>query len=454
MENKHFTMRLTTLTPLHIGSGENRLPNIDYLIDEQAGKVYLPEPGLFFAALEEAGILEDYIALASGWAEQMQHAPDRERYYRASARLNVLDKVLAGKKLRQHLPPLAELSRAVLPFAQGDLPRHLRHETGDHYYQELRGHIRNLQGSYLPGSSLKGALRTALLGKLACESPESTVAEYYKKSGKSYRKGESPWTAAGFEKIFFGGLPYDAHPEKAIAHDPWRILQIPDLALPRTEVYRSEMLNVRGLPAKEPWEGAFHDFGKGHWDLKQQGRVWMEGVAAGQQVTFGMRWRGMTAQEQKNLEVQCGSSYPLRQEKQQLLQPEQLLSHALGTTRAMLGDDLDFMDQVGVDPGKRQASDLLNRYFEKMEWLEEEAEACTPGKSAVLRLGFGSGYRFITGDWLDWKALGTRNARALSTAVRQNDRHGRYQYIQPAKSRRLLADGSPLGFVKVEILEA
>ena len=132
-----------------------------------------------------------------------------------------------------------------------------------------------------------------------------------------------------------------------------------------------------------------------------------------------------------------------------MLTPHRILKVANKLTTDLISDEIGLLEDVMSGSRNRKAENLRSKAIEQWERIEEIAQSCVPGESAVLRLGYGSGYRFITGSWLDWDTLGKRGARSLASAVRRNDR---YQFIEPAKSRRLLADGTPLGFVKLEIL--
>ena len=91
--------------------------------------------------------------------------------------------------------------------------------------------------------------------------------------------------------------------------------------------------------------------------------------------------------------------------------------------------------------------------------IKEQIAACdaaiaTNGRSAILRLGYGSGYSFITGDWYrkcvddgQWNDTLTKKIRS------DGGRHQDYPYI---KTRRVFyedPDMFPLGFAKIDLVE-
>lgn len=98
--------------------------------------------------------------------------------------------------------------------------------------------------------------------------------------------------------------------------------------------------------------------------------------------------------------------------------------------------------------------------------INEQIKACnsalaTNGKSAVLRLGYGSGYSFITGDW--YRERVGANSKLWKDTLRykirrdKDDEHGAYPYI---KTRRVFYEDPGddpymllLGFAKIDLVE-
>ncbi len=159
-------LRLQTITPVHVGDGSS-LHSLDYVVHN--GRFYRISQRLFenfLKALEEKGIsLSDRFAVwAVDIAEKMQNIE--------SERL----KDLRGKDYNQQLSDLRRKfslyefaksngqEQAFLDFVLSQKSPGLPINTEDRSIQEIRGFLRDANSSvYLPGSSIKGSIRTALL---------------------------------------------------------------------------------------------------------------------------------------------------------------------------------------------------------------------------------------------------------------------------------------------------
>lgn len=123
---------LQILTPVHVGSGEKLVENFDFFRQDQDSKIHVINSSKMFAAVEKLGT--DKI---------MEFAKAIERE----------DVVTWLQKQSIRLDRIASYS---FTFSGHKIPR------------EIHAHIRDAFGNPLiPGSSLKGALRTAIIRKLA-----------------------------------------------------------------------------------------------------------------------------------------------------------------------------------------------------------------------------------------------------------------------------------------------
>lgn len=92
-------------------------------------------------------------------------------------------------------------------------------------------------------------------------------------------------------------------------------------------------------------------------------------------------------------------------------------------------------------------SHLLDNYLEKINDLIKIAEKINNG--CIIRLGHGTGYRFITGN----KINNIENDRDLERILRsvRKDWKGRYDDFAFIKSRKMTSNGIPLGFIQLSI---
>ena len=124
-----YQCNLRTLTPVHVGSGEKLVRNFDFF--QQNNKLHVIKSSKMFSVIEK---------LAADKIMEFARAIEEE------------DVVTWLQKQGIHLDSIASYS---FMFPEPKTPR------------EIHAHIRDAFGSpFIPGSSLKGALRTAIIRKL------------------------------------------------------------------------------------------------------------------------------------------------------------------------------------------------------------------------------------------------------------------------------------------------
>lgn len=129
-----FELTLTTRAPLFIGCGKKYLKNA-YLFDERAKRVRIVDEDAFFRLIVERGCVDRF-----------------ERF------------MLGGGKLYPFL-------KNTCNFSEADIEGICRYSVSaedaldaEHSLKEIHAFVRNAHGqAYVPGSSVKGALRTVLL---------------------------------------------------------------------------------------------------------------------------------------------------------------------------------------------------------------------------------------------------------------------------------------------------
>lgn len=91
----------------------------------------------------------------------------------------------------------------------------------------------------------------------------------------------------------------------------------------------------------------------------------------------------------------------------------------------------------------------LTDYLEQIDDLTAQAEQCRVGKEALLRVGAGSGWDFITGGWSREVANDDQWERIVELSRPRNYRYSGFPF---PKSRKVALD-TPLGFVKLTLIE-
>ena len=154
-------LRLRTLSPLHIGTGEE-LTALEYLVYNQ--KFYRIDQDRLFALTRKL-LPENGPRALSAWVSDQFEAMNNTRDNKELSRLN--DEMNAYRFFEQHRKGrefLQELqSEPGTPVLIDERTRNRHRNAAVLPLGQVRGAIKNGQGKpYLPGSSLKGSLRTAL----------------------------------------------------------------------------------------------------------------------------------------------------------------------------------------------------------------------------------------------------------------------------------------------------
>jgi CRISPR type III-A-associated RAMP protein Csm5 len=105
-------------------------------------------------------------------------------------------------------------------------------------------------------------------------------------------------------------------------------------------------------------------------------------------------------------------------------------------TQKLIEDEIEYwknVEKIGAE-----------YYIETLEDLLEEVKECRNESSCVLRIGHGSGWRFITGAWTE--QLSNFKTDVINAARPQNYRYSEYDF---PKTRRVDEDSYVLGFVKL-----
>lgn len=389
MKGQTETVKLTleVLTPLHVGSGEELRLDLDYI-----------ERGSIPLIVDRQRTLD---ALVSG---------DQALDAVLSGDWNLAELVkLAGQDFGYLLPVLA---------GQHETPATLREQIKDAEFRP-----------YIPGSSLKGAVRTVLLavwlndqGKTAYEK----LLPYWdaKKNAPSERR--STYAAMWLMRAVFGNRPNQ---------DILRALQVSDARFQTTDLRLADIrwLNiVRDKGREKAW---WRDMpSKKNLDKWNEAKgLHAETLVPDSAASFTMSWDRFLLSDLTKWNALTHGSDLLPNDFPALR--EVLNNHA----RRILENEVAFFDQYQETMPKQQLQKLLNQ-------MQQDSEG------AYLRLAWGSGWRGMTGDWLDAPSLSAmRELYRLGKGFK--DVKGKWQPVGTfPKTRRLAVQGTPclpLGWVRL-----
>ncbi len=259
---------------------------------------------------------------------------------------------------------------------------------------------------YIPGSTIKGAIRSALFNTLM--NKRRNLGEH------EISNGNNRATAQGLEKRLFGEDPN---------HDILRFLRVGDAYFEKGCTISMELnsLNIvkNGSSVEKSTKSA----------------QLVEAITVDELAEFGMDinldlWESCISKEKVNGKIEGLSSL------------ENLFSLINKNTLSLIEEELSFWDEDLTN------DDVLD-YKARLEEVLETTVACQNGKSCVLRLGHGMGWSFIVGNWAkNGEIVNDELWEKIKNASRPNNQQYYRDYAFP-KTRRVDADMDVLGFVKL-----
>lgn len=372
-------IKIETLTAVHIGSGETLQYGTDFVTGET-------EDGDVLSIIEPRKVLD----------------------------LIGVDNVQQWVKAIERKEPTSQVVKRYVPNAKlEDYSNRIILEWSDvRDTDTLKEQIHNGQGRpYIPGSSIKGAIRTSILASLAdtIQSKENKID----KSGKDF-KGffKQKADAKRIESELFGATPNN---------DIFRFLQVGDAYFGELREVAIRMVNIN--------ERERHSF----WDTSKPQLI--EAISPEDDSEFQLKLNipGYNFSRGKvNQLPSCMSS-------------EAELFRTINThTQKLLCEELEYWEERE----DKDESDKVTIYLEKVNDILSIARACKDGKECILRIGHGSGWCFITGAW----AKSLKNFDSLVVPVSRPKNSNYEQYDFP-KTRRVDDECELLGFVKLSIVE-
>ena len=258
---------------------------------------------------------------------------------------------------------------------------------------------------YIPGSSIKGAIRTAILASLA--------NDLYGLENKLKNK-IGRVTAEQVESELFG-----SNPNK----DVFRFLQVGDAYFGKNYEVALRMVNIN--------ERGRRSF----WDTKNSQLI--EAIGPEDSSEFQLRLN-MTGYHLSNKEGK------VQDIPKNMLSLPLLFETINAHTIHLLSTEVEYWEERESYDEEGKVTDYLDRIND----LLSMANQCVKGRECVLRLGHGSGWRFITGAW-------TENCDNFASLVTPASRpkNDVYKQFDFPKTRRVDDQCELLGFVKLTLLE-
>lgn len=395
-------VQLTTLTPVHIGSGIVLQNNIDFIQGDVDGYTYL-------------GILDH---------QKLMQVIGLERIDSWVAAIE------RGEGMADFLADCSTQELTIEDYSSrlAYCPQPLNMATNE----PMREFIHDGFGkAYIPGSSLKGSIRTALLSYLI-DKKNLDVSQRINFKNKKF-------AAQDIESALFGKDPNT---------DCFRFLQIGDVYFNNECEYVYNMININERERQSFVDRSKHQLVEAVFD-EDPSCVFNMRINQSPELSCMIDEHNRRTTEWNSDPRNAGRKKKNLIKKFEVSDLNSLFSIINNHTQHLLEGEVgiwsDFIEEDGV-------RDYLN-FIEEMQVKVAE---CKRGE-CVLRVGHASGWRFTTGAWAeDDKKLADDTWYKLVDLARPMNRQ-KYDGMQFPKSRRVNYqkghDMTLLGFVKLKIVE-
>lgn len=368
---------LTTLTPIHVGSGQTLNKNIDF--GQEGNKV-----GRFNLDKIVRMIGVEQIAQLTNVIEKGE---------------SMLDFLRKGRCLSN---PFDEFCDRI--FTVNNISTTTT---------QLKEHYRtSLMGVCIPGSSLKGAIKTAIWESILTDD----ILQQTLVSNLKNRRGN--WSDQDLNNKLFG---------RQETEKTTRFIKISDIQFPKvsTEIFETIILNQK-----------FNN-----WEIKSGNRFLLECIPANSKTEFELKLDEKLFNENKK-------RYPATYSKlnTDFIENDfkRLVNIINSFTKLTLEWDITELEEAHLD-NLSEGSNMLDVYESICNTIDN-----LPKNECIIRLGGNNGWKFTTGGWVTKKTLNISNEdyNAIKKVIQK-----RYypEGVLLPKTRKTTSTGIPFGFVKITI---
>ncbi len=373
-------IKIETLTPVHIGSG-NFISNselVEFQNDDDS-YVGIVSPEKILKLVGEYNI--------NNWVTYIENDKSIKEFF---------------KQYAPNATPKDYIKRSVLNFGSGTTLKECLHDGSGK--------------PYIPGSSIKGAVRTAVLASMVDVTKElekqidKTNPKKTDRNGNPIKKA----SATSVENSLFA-----LSKDKAPNSDFFRFIKIGDAYFEKDcEIALKEInLNIR----------ISHD------DLTDKSKAQLvEFIAQEETSVFELKIEKKISDWSARQE----SSVRVKSVPDEIANINMLFYLINCHTKSLLDSEIDYwsnVDKIGADD-----------YISALEQIHEKIDL-SDKKTCILRIGHGSGWRFMTGAWTE--KLNNFSDLVIPCSRPKNDE--KYQEYDFPKSRRIDEDSDVFGFVKL-----
>lgn len=365
-----YKITATTLTPLHIGSGRELQFNTDYLYFGLQKAIGVIEPEKLLQLIGPENI--------DTWVGYINQRKGVDEYIR-----NVLKKNAAPEQFSSRL-----IAMRGTPVNQQNVKEQLHNGTGR---------------PYVPGSSIKGALRTALLTILIAENPD--FVKEFENLTIEKRRGKDVITEfkdSAITRNYIGQNPN---------HDFMRLLRVGDLHFETTECNLVKTINLTHKA----------------WRFKNEINQFVECIPSSHKSQFTIQLFNYGSMAgnliHNNRDILFGTDFF-----------DLINQH----TERWIYNELVFWEN-------EDRPEIVEPYYENLVELRRKFDNLQEGE-LMLKVGFGGGFASLTGDWQP-DNMTEEDYNELVFRMR----HPKYEGFKFPKTRKFTESMQPLGFLLLKI---
>ncbi len=373
MKNKNYRCQIETITPIHVGSGKLYRRGIDF--DLQKDQLLLYDAFKIHARLAEAG----KTAITKYESELLSEKPSLQKFFRS------------------------------VGWKDDEFLRH-RLAVSVRFVRDVKGQMKTGLGvPIIPGSSLKGALRTAMLSDYFDEHSEQKEPLF------RLRNPEKLKADRRIVQAVFGNDPN---------HDVMRQVSVSDIEFKKNALSLVEMKIANLTNNGYGFLNMFKKQNEHPDNWKRATSIVAEVLDAGlRSQPFELTFDGFL--EEHHASIFGSRKIPLKGKFWGVVDWH---------FQEMAEREYNFFERFGLEKTARfYEQNILNRKFEDSEIL--------------IRVGWGGGWKFMTGDWLSDQQL---------EQARRQYRLGKKGHPVFPKSRRLIIQENfpqiPLGWAVLHLL--
>ena len=393
MRKDTIQVQVKTITPVHIGSGNELKGNFEYLYFQNEGVVGVIDPMKIFGIIGEENL--------NSWVAAVEKQ----------------------ENLLKYLPQLRSIS--AKDICSRILTIHDQAPDSDRNAVKEQLHL-GLGQPTIPGSSLKGSIRTAILAKLIKDNPRFVQDE---KRLKKYKYGRPQFNSGQVEANYLTMGKPDSNKFGDLRQNPnrdlLRFLRIGDAYFDQpTTIVKNKVVNL------------FRD----KWGEKREESSFYECIPSSAIAQISLQ-----VPEKQIKEYQ--DKQRVRLEHANLLKPNRLFKLLNKHTLELLNGEIAFWEDEDNPIAIGDYLEHLNRIRNLVKQSGDQ--------ECVIRVGAASGWEFMTGGWLNGKdmmgdfILSDRSWTSLKRELRRRKNYP--DDLLFPKTRKMIAEGVPFGFVKLSI---